>query len=474
MKYLVWTAGCQMNVADSQRVASSLERLGYAATDSPEQADVIVLNTCVVRQSAEDKAYGWLTSLRPLKSQRPGMVINLMGCLVGVKGDPALQRAFPHVDVFSPPSDPGPLIEYLRQADGRAALETSVQRRNDLLDQEWSLPEAQRGRQVAAHVPVVLGCSHACTFCVIPFRRGVERSRPPDAIEAEMRTLAAQGVREVTLLGQIVDRYGKDLPGSPTLADLLRRVHGVDGIDRLRFLTSHPNWMTDELLDAVASLPKACEHFEVPVQAGDDQVLERMKRGYTAEDYRRLVERIRARFPDASIATDIIVGFPGETEAQFQRTVDLLADLRLDVAHLARFSPRPGTVAARRMSDDVPEEEKVRRFRVLEDLQSGIGAEINHRLLGRTLEVLVEEQHRGRWKGRTRSNRLVFFESPGVLRGQCVPVRIEWTGPWSLIGSPALTGVRQPELRGTSLPPTGPAVGPTDSPPGTLRHLSAS
>jgi tRNA-2-methylthio-N6-dimethylallyladenosine synthase len=437
MKYLVWTAGCQMNVADSQRVASSLERLGYAATDSPEQADVVVLNTCVVRQSAEDKAYGWLTSLRPLKSRRPDMVINLMGCLVGVKGDPALQRAFPHVDVFSPPSDPGPLLEYLRQADGRAALDASVQQRNDMLDEVWSLPEGQRGRQVAAHVPVVLGCSHACTFCVIPLRRGIERSRPLNSIEAEVRTLAAQGVREVTLLGQIVDRYGRDLSGGPTLADLLRRVHGVDGIDRLRFLTSHPNWMTDELLDAVASLPKACEHFEVPVQAGDDQVLERMKRGYSVEDYRRLVERIRARFPGASIATDIIVGFPGETEAQFERTVDLLADLRLDVAHLARFSPRPGTVAARRLSDDIPEEEKLRRFRVLEDLQSGIGAEINRCLLGQTVEVLVEEQHRGRWKGRTRTNRLVFFESPGEWRGQRVPVHVEWTGPWSLIGSPA-------------------------------------
>jgi len=438
MNYLVWTAGCQMNVADSQRVASALERLGYAATDSPEQADVIVLNTCVVRQSAEDKAYGWLTSLRPLKSRRPEMVINLMGCLVGVKGDPALQRAFPHVDVFSPPSDPGPLLEHLRQADGRAALDASVRRRNELLDEEWSLPEGQRGRQIAAHVPVVLGCSHACTFCVIPFRRGIERSRPLDSIEAEVRALASQGVREVTLLGQIVDRYGKDLPGSPTLADLLRRVHGVDGIDRLRFLTSHPNWMTDELLDAVASLPKACEHFEVPVQAGDDQVLERMKRGYTSEDYRRLVERIRARFPGASIATDIIVGFPGETEAQFQRTVDLLADLRLDVAHLARFSPRPGTVAARRMSDDVPDEEKERRFRLLEDLQSRIAAEINRRLLGQTVEVLVEERHRGRWKGRTRTNRLVFFESPEEWRGRRVPVRIEWTGPWSLIGAPAI------------------------------------
>ncbi len=270
----------------------------------------------------------------------------------------------------------------------------------------------ERGRQIAAHVPVVLGCSHACTFCVIPFRRGVERSRPLDAIEAEVRTLAAQGVREVTLLGQIVDRYGKDLPGSPTLADLLRRVHGVDGIDRLRFLTSHPNWMTDELLDAVAALPKACEHFEVPVQAGDDQ-------GAGAHEARLPRRGLPAAggahsgaFPGASIATDIIVGFPGETEAQFQRTVDLLADLRLDVAHLARFSPRPGTVAARRMSDDVPDEEKERRFRLLEDLQSRIAAEINRGLLGQTVEVLVEEQHRGRWKGPD------AHQPPGVLRSR--------------------------------------------------------
>jgi tRNA-2-methylthio-N6-dimethylallyladenosine synthase len=438
MKYMVWTAGCQMNVADSQRVAAALERLGYTVTDSPEQADVVVLNTCVVRQSAEDKAYGWLTSLRPLKARRPEMVINLMGCLVGVKGNPSLQRAFPHVDVFSPPSDPGPLIEHLRRADGRAALEAAVRQRDDLLDGECPLPESRRGRQVAAHVPVVLGCSHACTFCVIPFRRGIERSRPLESIEAEVRVLAAQGVREVTLLGQIVDRYGKDLPGAPTLSGLLRRVHGVEGIDRLRFLTSHPNWMTDEVLDAVASLPKACEHFEVPVQAGDDQILENMKRGYTAEDYRRLVERIRQRIPGVSIATDIIVGFPGETETQFQRTYDLLTDLRLDVAHLARYSPRPGTVAARRMPDDVPAEEKLRRFRMLEDLQAGIAAETNRTLLGQIVEVLVEDQQRGRWKGRTRTNRLVFFESPLDWRGQRVLVRIEWTGPWSLIGAPAV------------------------------------
>ena len=434
MKYLVWTAGCQMNDADSTRVAAALEGLGYHAAASPEEADVVVLNTCVVRQSAEDKAYGWLTSLRPLKQRRPGMVVNLMGCLVGVRADPALRSRFPWVDVFSSPSDVQPLLEHLRRADGRAALDVDLLQRNALLDGEWPLPLAERGRRVAAHVPIVLGCSHACTFCVIPYRRGVERSRPAEAIEADVRALVAQGVREVTLLGQIVDRYGKDLQDGSTLAGLLRRLQGVEGLERVRFLTSHPNWMTDELLDSVGELPVACEHFEVPVQSGDDEVLSQMKRGYTADDYRRLVERIRTRFPHGSIATDIIVGFPGESEAQFQRTADLLAELKLDVAHLARYSPRPGTVAARRLPDDVAPEEKERRFRVLEELQAGVAAGINARLVGQEVEVLVEERARGRWKGRTRTNKLVFFEDAGDWRGRLVPVHIEWAGPWSLIG----------------------------------------
>jgi tRNA-2-methylthio-N6-dimethylallyladenosine synthase len=447
MKYLVWTAGCQMNDADSTRVAAALEGLGYRAAALPEEADVVVLNTCVVRQSAEDKAYGWLTSLRPLKQRRPEMVVNLMGCLVGVREDPALRRRFPYVDVFSPPSDVQPLLEHLRRADGRAALDSDVQQRNALLDGERVLPEAERGRRVAAHVPIVLGCSHACTFCVIPYRRGVERSRPAEAIEADVRALAAQGVREVTLLGQIVDRYGKDLEDASTLAGLLRRLQAVEGLERFRFLTSHPNWMTDELLDAVGELPGACEHFEVPVQSGDDEVLARMKRGYTADDYRRLVERLRARFPHGSIATDIIVGFPGESQAQFERTADLLAELKLDVAHLARYSPRPGTVAARRMPDDVAAEEKERRFRILEELQAGVATGINARLVDQAVEVLVEDRVRGRWKGRTRTNKLVFFEDAGDWRGRLVSVRIEWAGPWSLIG-------RLDSHQGTPAPPS--------------------
>jgi len=433
-----------MNVADSQRVASALERLGLSFSRTPEEADVIVLNTCVVRQSAEDKAYGRLSSLKPLKDRRPDLVINLMGCMVGVKGHERLQQRFPFVDVFSSPSDTGPLIAYLTQGESRRMELDETQQRFALMDEELGegsvlqLPSTERGRLVSAHVPVVLGCSHACTFCIIPYRRGAERSRPAAAILAEVRSLVTQGVREVTFLGQIVDRYGKDLPKGPNLAGLLRQASEVEGLERIRFLTSHPNWMTGELLDAVAELPKVMPHIEVPVQAGDDQVLANMRRGYTAEDYRRLVEQIRQRLnghlPGVSIATDIIVGFPGESAAQFQRTYDLLEDLQLDVAHLARYSTRPGTVADRRFVDDVPEAEKMRRFRMLEDQQERIASQIAGRYLGETVEVLFEEKVKGRWKGRTTTNKLVFAETGQDITGQVLPVRITWAGPWSMQG----------------------------------------
>jgi tRNA-2-methylthio-N6-dimethylallyladenosine synthase len=434
MKYHIWTAGCQMNVADSQRVASALERMGYHATPVAEDAEVIVLNTCVVRQSAEDKATGRLSSLKPLKERNPDLTINLMGCLVGVKGQEYLAEQFPYVDVFSPPSDPGPLVAHLSRDESRFIELNETQQRFAAMDGELVLPEHERGNLISAHVPVVYGCSHACTFCIIPYRRGVERSRPLGEIVGEVRSLAQQGVKEITLLGQIVDRYGKDVQDGPNLAALLEQVSRVDGLERIRFLTSHPNWMTEELLEAVAALPKVMPHIEVPVQAGHDEVLANMKRGYTAEDYRRLVGRIRAIIPNVSIATDIIVGFPGETESQFQATYDLLEELKLDVAHLARYSTRPGTVAARRMDDDVPETEKVRRFRALEDQQEAIVEEINSRYLGETVEVLFEEEVKGRWKGRTPTNKLVFVESDQDLKGQLLPAQITWTGAWSMQG----------------------------------------
>ncbi len=433
-KYYMWVIGCQMNLADANKVAARLEALGYVPTDSEGDADVIVLNTCVVRQSAEDKAAGRISSLKSLKKQNPDLVIAVMGCLVGNKPSPKLRERFPHVDVFMPPANPEPLVEFLesrfheRVPEGVSPWEQSLKFQ--------SLEEG--GVPVSAYVPIVYGCSHACTYCIIPYRRGPERSRPADEIVREVEDLVAQGVREVTLLGQIVDRYGVDLrredPSAPDLADLLRMVHDVKGLWRIRFLTSHPSYLDDRILEVVAGLPKVCEHIEVPVQSGDDVVLQNMKRGYTVDDYRRIVEKIRMMVPEASIVTDIIVGFPGETEEQFRHTYELMEELRLDVMHLARYSPRPGTVAARRMPDDVPEEEKWRRFRLLEDLQARISAEKNAGYLGKELVILVERKQKGRWMGRTRNYKLVFFSDDGNWRGKLARVKITWTGPWSMIG----------------------------------------
>jgi tRNA-2-methylthio-N6-dimethylallyladenosine synthase len=469
MKYHVATFGCQMNEADSQRLTSELEKLGLRATNIREEADVLVLNTCVVRQGAEDKALSYLHMIKPLKCDNPNVVVGVMGCLVGVRGNTPLKKAFPWVDVFMAPSEPGPMVDFLLQKEGKAFTEEETRQRFALQDGEMheeirflgetgflKLPAHEIGQRVTANVPIVYGCSHACTFCIIPFRRGAERSRPIDEIVAEIRSLVKQGVKEVTLLGQIVDRYGYDLlgddyairkynPGAASghpsqnvpvhapLIDLLKKVNGVEGLERVRFLTSHPNWMTDELLDAVNELPKVMPHIEVPVQAGDDDVLTRMRRGYTSDDYRRLIERIRRKVPNAGIATDVIVGFCGETEQQFMRTHDLLEELKLDVVHLAGYSPRPHTVAAREFADDVPEEEKHRRFLMLEAQHERITGEINRQFLGQTVEVLVEGEHKGKWRGRTPQNKLVFFEDePKDWRGKVANVAINWAGPWSM------------------------------------------
>ena len=433
-KYHIWTEGCQMNVADSQRVASALEHLGYQVTRQVNEADVIVLNTCVVRQSAEDKAWGRLQSLKPLKESNPSLVINLMGCMVGTRPTETLKKRLPIVDVFSPPSDPGPLIAHLTQQESQQMELSETARRFAWMDGELELPEHSRGKQVSAFIPVVYGCSHACAYCIIPYRRGKEHSRPPEDILSEARSLAGQGVKEITLLGQIVDRYGKDEPDFPRLPGLLEMLHDVEGIERIRFLTSHPNWLTDDLIDCVQRLPKVMPHIEVPAQSGDDTVLAAMRRGYTDGEYRALVDRIRQRIDGVSIATDIIVGFPGETEAQFGNTFRQLQDLKLDVAHLARYSPRPGTLSERTMPDDVPDKEKWRRFRLLEDLQEGIAAEIHAKYLGQNAEVLFEDKTKLRWRGRTPTNKLVFVETDQNLLGKILPVKITWTGPWSMIG----------------------------------------
>ncbi len=423
-----------MNVADSKRLSRALEQMGIAATDKADEADIIMLNTCVVRKSAEDKALGRLHSLKPLKQKKPDLVIGLMGCLVGIHGNPALEKRFPWVDVFASPSDPAPLLRFLENRQNPNEADNWRTRSDEILDAEFGLTAPNNLHDVSENLPIVLGCSHACAYCVIPHRRGSERSRDSEIILSEARSLSKKGVKELVLLGQIVDRYGLDLPGNYHLANLLHDLSEIQELARLRFLTSHPNWMSDELIQAIAHLPKVMPHIEVPIQAGDDQILQAMRRGYTNQQYRDLVSKIRDRIPGVSVGTDIIVGFPGESEEAFENTYNLLEDLKLDVVHLARYSPRPGTFSARFLSDDVPAEEKMRRFRVLENLQQGIVSGLNAKLFGSTQEVLFEAKVKQRWRGRTPNNRLVFVESKEDLRGQLLKVKIHWTGPWSLLG----------------------------------------
>ena len=429
-----------MNTADSERLASALEQLGLEPSDDAKDADVVVLNSCVVRQSAEDKVIGNLGSVSRLKKQDPGRVIALMGCMVGPKTD-QLERRFPYVDVFMRPQQFEPLLDLLggrMKLDWEGCVGTLAPTRPD----------------VSCHVPIIHGCDLMCTFCIIPYRRGRQVSRPVDEVAREVELLVSRGVKEVTVLGQTVDAYGHDLPpasdkyrdeGRPDLATLLTRLNDVDGLERIRFLTSHPNYMSRNIIEAVAELPKVCEHINLPVQAGDDEVLARMRRNYTRDQYISLVQEIRDTVPGASLSTDIIVGFPGETEDQFLRTLDLVEQLRMDKVHCAAYSTRPGTIADRTMEDDIPQGEKVSRRERVDALQQSILTEINTELVGSEFEVLVEARNRGKWQGRTRSNKLVFFpiaepayngDDGGDRLGRLVNVRVERAGPWSLQGQP--------------------------------------
>jgi len=414
-KFYIWTVGCQMNVADSGRASDAMLQAGYGRTEQVSDADVVILNTCSVRESAERRTWGKVGALARHKKQNPGAVVVMMGCMV--HPDRALlHRQFPLVDHFIPAGDVDELM-------------ASV----PLVDDEWgtTLYDVPTDSSVSAFVPVVMGCNKFCTFCVVPYRRGRERSIPVPELVEEVQRLANRGAREVTLLGQTINHYGRDLPGRPDLADLLYAVHDVEGIERIRFLTSYPRTMTDKILEAVADLPKVCEHLNIPFQSGDDTVLRAMRRGYTIGHYIELIGRTRRIIPGVSIATDIIVGFPGEADEQYQHTYDVLEDLRLDQVHTAVYSPRPGTKAFA-MGDPVPLDEKRRRFRVLDEQHERISGEINSELLGAEQAVLFEEIQRGKWKGRTRTNKLVFVESEDDLAGRTIPVRITQTGAWSM------------------------------------------
>jgi tRNA-2-methylthio-N6-dimethylallyladenosine synthase len=423
-----------MNVADSNYVAAALKKRGYAESGELEAADVVVLNSCVVRQQAEDRIVGKLGELARIKKTKPGTFVALTGCMV-TDDQTTLRRKFPMVDIFFKPSA---VSDFLVGLPNNAAPD--LQEYGVSLALEGLLPTAQAGG-IASYIPIIYGCNKTCTYCIVPFRRGKERSRTIDDIAAEVEHLAAQGVREVTLLGQNVDTYGHDLPTPTDLAALLTRLNDIDDIWRIRFLTSHPKDMAQNLIDAVAALPKAMEHINIPVQAGYDEIIKRMKRRYTLRYYRDLIRRIRETIPGVSLATDIIVGFPGESHDQFMRTMDLLEEIRFDKVHVAAYSPRPGTVAAN-WPDDVPHWEKMVRLHAVEALQERVGRELNSALLNQDLDLLVEGTERNKWMGRTRTNKIVFFDptpTPTPTRtdhtGQLVTVRITEAGPWSLHGT---------------------------------------
>jgi len=408
-KYHIWTIGCQMNKAESERLGSYFEQLGYQPA-AADEAELIVLNSCVVRQGAEDRVVNKLHNLRPLKKARPDLTIAVTGCLVNSEVS-RLKKSFPYVDYFFKPGDYPQWLE----------------------KPEWEKTLPQHPAP-STYVSIIQGCDNFCSYCIVPYRRGRNRSRAVKEIVHEVRELVERGAKEVTLLGQNVDSYGHDLPDRPDLADLLHELNAINGLLRIRFLTNHPGDMSPKLIEAVASLDKVCEQLSLPVQSGSNEILTVMRRGYTIEQYRQLITEIKSKIAGVALSTDVIVGFPSETEPQFQQTLDLLSALRFDSVHVACYSPRAGTLSAREFEDNVPAEEKKRRLGKIERLQEGIAAEINARLLGKTVEVLVEGRKKGKWYGRSKSGKLVFFSNPGNYLGKLINIIIERTSPWSLQG----------------------------------------
>jgi tRNA-2-methylthio-N6-dimethylallyladenosine synthase len=420
-RYHIWTEGCQMNVADSLKLAAGLDRFGWQQVDGPEESDLVVLNTCVVRDRSEQRAVSHLGRLKAMKSKGKGdFQIVVMGCMVGPKDD-ELRKRFPYVDHFARPQAFEGIFETLGLSDDTGG---------EFWPTAFPTPTGP-----TAYVPIIHGCDKFCTYCIVPYRRGREKSRPLDEIVQEVAHLVHGGVREVTLLGQTVEAYGLDFQGErPDLGDLMEALHELPNLQRIRFLTSYPKDMTPKIVQAVRDLPKVCEFFNIPVQHGSDPVLERMRRGYTIPDFREKVALIRSLMPEATITTDIIVGFCGETEEEFNDTLRLLEEVRFDKVHVAAYSPRPGTVAARKLEDDVPPEVKKERLHRIEELEERISTELNARLDGSDQEVLVEGKRDGRWYGRTRGNKLVHFAGEASV-GEVVTVHIERATAWSLQGT---------------------------------------
>ena len=418
-----------MNRADSERIAHELHDAGHASAVNLADATAVVVNGCAVRANSDRKVWGMLGMLKGIKKTRPQLVVGLTGCTVHADEKDLAPHLEP-VDVLFDTLNAQPLLATLART-----TPSEPQTHDDIEAQ----PKPPAG-SVSRFVNIIYGCDKRCTYCIVPFRRGAQRSRPLSEITDEVRRYRDEGAREIILLGQIVNAYGFDMDDT-TLPDVLEAIDAIGNIDRIRFTTAHPRYMNRALAEAMRDIPSVCEEINLPVQSGDDEVLKRMARGYNTQFYRKTLDLLRSTIPAVAISTDIIVGFCGEQEEHFDRSLELVKDLRFDKVHVAAFSPRHGTVAAE-WTDDVPHVEKLRRLHAIEHAQTAIADELNQLYLGATHEVLIEELSPGkgdrteaRWRGRTRTNKLVFIPStvqtsPGATR----PITIVSATPWSLRG----------------------------------------
>lgn len=439
-KVYVETFGCQMNKADSENMLGLLEEIGYQQTADIKAADLMILNTCAIREGAEDKVYSYLGHWRTIKQKRAGALIAVGGCVAQDQGAGLVSRC-PGVDIVFGTHNLARLPELVMQAS--SGKRPVVEIAQELPEDPPELPVIRQS-SLSAWVNVIYGCDYNCTYCIVPYVRGREKSRRPEQIMKEVEELAQARYKEVTFLGQNVTAYGHDLDPPIHLGDLLRLAGKHEGIARFRFLTGHPRDLNDGIIDAVAEVPNACEYFHLPIQAGDNRTLRRMARGYQVDFYKRKIEKIRERIADAAITTDLIVGFPGETQEEFMNTVNLVEELCFDACNTAAYSPRPHTPAAN-WPGQVPEHEKYERLRFLNSVVGEVSLRRNKRYLGKTVEVLVEgpsDRNPARLTGRTRTNKIVNFECSEDLAGQLVEVVVEHASPWALRGSLVAAPVR--------------------------------
>ena len=428
-KLKILTYGCQMNVADSERMAGLLKKIGYTLTDDADRADLILINTCCVRATAEDKVIGQIGRFKTLKQKKPSLILGVAGCMAQKEGENLIKRA-PHVDFVL---GTGQSSEVARVVQ---SLERERKHLVDTANVSGEIPTEVfplRGGKVSTFVPIMYGCNNFCTYCIVPYVRGRERSRKPEEIFSEVRQAVAEGFKEITLLGQNVNSYS----GGMTFAELLSAIDKIDGVERLRFMTSHPKDLSDELIAAIAGGKNICEHIHLPVQYGSDKILKRMNRVYSVEKYLRLVEKIRAAIPNVSLTTDLIVGFPGETEEDFQETLDFIRAVKFDAAFTFIYSKRSGTPAAI-FTNQIDDATKHRRLEDLMKVQNEISLAKNFALKNSVVEVLVEGASKTDDKifmGRTRSNKLILFEHGDEQAGELVNVKITQAQTWLLKGN---------------------------------------